>query len=83
MKFIVKKIFSSEKNQIFDCNEAEYIIRSFATSLAWPDSKKQSNLVCCYSSNEKEIKKIIEIAANDFNFIKFVKDKDLKNSSLI
>jgi hypothetical protein len=81
LNFFARKLFCSKKKEILNTDEAEFTIRSIATPQIWSNSRPISYLVCNYSLNSNETKKIIEIASREFDFIKFKKSAKIKKQN--
>ena len=66
--FLFLRIFKKSRNNIKSSDDAEFVIRNLANKNFW--NPNCNNLVCV-DSNDKETKKIINLARSDFDFLDF------------
>ena len=76
IKFIIYNLFKISKNNITNSNDAEFVIRNLVNDILWNQNCSRMIYV---DNNDKETNKIIKLSKNDFDFIKFLRNKKLRN----
>lgn len=68
LKLIFLRFFKKTEHNIKNSDNAEFVIRNLANKNSW--NKNCSKLICV-ESDDKETKKIINIAQNEYDFLDF------------
>ena len=76
IKFIIYNLFKISKKNITNSNDAEFVIRNLVNDVLW---NKNCSKMIYVDNNDKETDKIIKLSKNDFDFIKFLRNKKLRN----
>ena len=76
IKFIIYNLFKISKKNITNSNDAEFVIRNLINDILW---NKNCSKMIYVDNNDKETNKIIKLSKNDFDFIKFLRNKKLRN----
>lgn len=76
IKFVIYNLFKISKKNITNSNDAEFVIRNLVNNVLW---NQNCNKMIYVDNIDKETDKIIKLSKNDFDFIKFLRNKKLRN----